>query len=89
MTLFQLFPLGLFASHGVADHLFQVENSELCSKMKPAVPWKVWNVALALPGAPGREVSAQRLGKIKCCSFIWQHRLLPAGAWPGTGWMSG
>lgn len=88
MILSELFPLGLFGSHGLADHLFQVANSELCPKMSPAVPWKVWNAALALPGAPGREGRAQRLGrKIKCCSFIWQHRLLPAGAWPGTGGM--
>lgn len=31
--------------------------------------------------ATGREGRAERLGKIKlCCSFIWWHRLLPAGS---------
>lgn len=44
------------------------------------MPWKAWNAALALPGAPGRAMRAESLGKIKCCSFIWQHRLLAAGS---------
>lgn len=44
------------------------------------MPWKAWNAALALPGAPGRAVRAEALWKIKCCSFIWQHRLLAAGS---------
>lgn len=41
-----------------------------------------WNAALALPGAlPDSRKGSEgwETGTSKCCSFIWQHRLLPAG----------
>lgn len=61
---------------------------ELCSIMTQAghkgKPHPVpWNAALALPGAlPESRKGSEgwETGKSKCCSFIWQHRLLPAGS---------